>query len=330
MNITKNTFYKHIGILVAFYILFQSSCNLFVSKTLWPYLSGAEFVTELVINFTAISIIYVMNYAIVFMSWKRLAAAPKLLLDVLCSFTGLLIIRSLCFVALPDIEKLRVYIDWTDALFDNIFILIGIEIAYFVRNHIWRIQEISESKQKIMQYQNDALRAQVDPHFLFNTLNMLYSLVGKDTEKSKLFIVSLSKIYRYMLDQQGCEKVPLSKEVQFVKEYAGILAYRYNNKFEVQMSELPARQEYIIPFTLQLLVENAVKHNKISVSRPMVVAIRFEADSLTVSNRINRKDQPHSSRIGLEYLRRLYKTYGKQVEVTDDDVTFTVKIPYIN
>lgn len=326
----NNTFYRHIGILIAFYILFQSFSNLAVSRTLWPYLNGSEFITELVLNFTIITIIYATNYTIVFIAWKHFSAKKKLLLDILTSCICMVIAKYLYRFLFPDMHILHDHVTWADTIFDNIFILIGLEIAYFVRNHIWRIQEINKNKQKIMQYQNDALRAQVNPHFLFNTLNMLYSLVGKDNEKSKLFILSLSNIYRYMLDQQGRDKVVLTDEIRFVKEYISILTYRYNNRFNVEINGIPEHQKYIIPFTLQLLIENVVKHNKLSINEPMTVMIQFEKEFLTVSNPINRKEQVQSSRIGMEYIRQLYKAYGKHIEVKDDNITFTVKIPYIS
>lgn len=96
------------------------------------------------------------------------------------------------------------------------------------------------------------------------------------------------------------------------------------------MDGVPEHQKYIIPFTLQLLIENVVKHNKLSINEPMTVMIQFEKEFLTVSNPINRKEQVQSSRIGMEYIRQLYKAYGKHIEVKDDNITFTVKIPYIS
>lgn len=133
-----------------------------------------------------------------------------------------------------------------------------------------------------------------------------------------------------MLDQQGRDKVVLTDEIRFVKEYISILTYRYNNRFNVEMNGVPEHQKYIIPFTLQLLIENVVKHNKLSINEPMTVMIQFEKEFLTVSNPINRKEQVQSSRIGMEYIRQLYKAYGKHIEVKDDNITFTVKIPYIS
>lgn len=326
----NKSLYRHIGILVAYYILFQSFSNLAVSRTLWPYLNGADFVKELVLNFIAISIIYVTNYIIVFLIWKHVGIKKKLFLDLLTSIMLMFMAKFLLVFFLPGMQALHSHVTWADAIFDNFFILAGLEIAYFVRDRIWKMQEINKSKQKMMQYQNDILRSQVNPHFLFNTLNVLYSLVDKDAGKSKLFILSLSHFYRYMLEHQKCEKVLLCDEVQFVKEYVRILSYRYSNRFDVDMGELPVQQKYVIPFTLQLLVENVVKHNKISTANPVTVKVMFGEDSLTVSNFINRKEHLQTSHIGMEYIRELYKVYGKQVEVVDNNITYTVKIPYIS
>lgn len=130
------------------------------------------------------------------------------------------VINLLFSLILSFVSEEHMHVNWAGTVFNNIFLLLGLEVAYFVKNHIRHIQQISENKQKALQYQYEALRAQVNPHFLFNTLNMLYALVGKDTEKSKQFILSLSRIYRYVLDQQGHERVTLDYELKFAKEYA--------------------------------------------------------------------------------------------------------------
>lgn len=221
-------------------------------------------------------------------------------------------------------------VNWAGTIFNNLFIFLGLETTNLVRQHIRQIQEISENKQKALEYQYDVLRAQVNPHFLFNTLNILYVLVDNDKNKSKQFILSLANIYRYILDFQGEKEVTLSNEVSFIQEYSQILMLRHNNNLIIEMNNPPETQHHLIPFTLQLLIENAVKHNKISSNTPMRITIHFTNNYLTVSNPINRKPTLSTSHKGLEYLHKLYAAYGKHIEIINNHETFIVKIPFIH
>lgn len=320
----------HLGIVATYYVLFQSFYNLIDSRSLWPYNSMRQFLIYFLLNITPIAIIYVINNLIIFRLDKLKTPLKRLSFDIVSSFVSMSVINILFSFILSIISPEYMNVNWAGTVFNNIFILLGMEVAYFVRDHIRQIQQISENRQKALQYQYDALRAQIDPHFLFNTLNMLYALVGKDTDKSKQFILSLSRIYRYVLDQQGHDKVTLFDELKFVKEYTKILALRYSNNFVTETNEPPVRQHYIIPFTLQLLIENIVKHNKVSNSAQMKAEIIFTDSYLTVSNAINRKPSVPSTHKGLEYLKTLYAAYGKNIEISEENNIFTVKIPYLN
>lgn len=320
----------HTGILIGYYILFQAFYNMIESKTLWPYESFTQFGTYFFLNFIPITITYAFDYAIIF-SWKTYSSPlKKLTIEVVVSFIGMVILNLLFILIVSQIAPQHTKINWAGTIFNNIFILLGMEITYYVKSHIRQIQEISENKQKMLQYRYEALHAQIDPHFLFNTLNILYALVGKDTNKARLFILSLSNIYRYVLNQQGKEKVSLDNEFSFCQEYARILMLRYDNHFAVATNELPEQQHHIVPFTLQLLIENAVKHNKVNINSPMTVNINFSNDHLTVSNPINPKRAINTHHKGLDYLRKLYAAYGKQVEILNDHKTFTIIIQYLD
>lgn len=316
-------------IVVGYYILFQSFYNLIDSRSIWPYKDIHQFYVYFLLNFIPITIIYIINYSIVFKCRTFNVPVKKLITDIVFSFLAMSLMNITYTFIMSYIAPRYSNVNWAGTVFNNIFILLGIEVAYFVQYHIKQIKEISENRQKILQYQYDTLRAQINPHFLFNTLNILYMLVGKDTQKSKQFILALSNIYRYVQNQQGHDKTQLEDEIQFVSEYSKILSLRYSNNFTLIMEQKPERQHMIVPFTLQLLVENAVKHNKISANTPLTVRLAFKDDRLTISNRINRKPQQDSTKIGLKYLKTLYSAYGKQIIITDENNTFTVEIPYI-
>lgn len=331
-KIFKDKIWMHASIVTAYYLLFQSFYNLIDSRSLWPYNSLRQCIIYFLLNFIPITITYTINYLIIFRLDKFKTPLKRLTADIISSFVSMSAINIIFTLILSFISKELMNVNWAGTVFNNIFLLLGIEVAYFVKKHIRQIQQISENRQKALQYQYDALRAQVNPHFLFNTLNMLYALVDKDAEKSKQFILSLSRIYRYVLDQQGHEKATLDDELNFTKEYAKILTLRYSNNFVAEISEQPKRQHYIVPFTLQLLIENIVKHNKVSNTAQMKAKIEFTDSYLTVSNNVNIKPaaQATSTHKGLSYLKMLYGAYGKEIEIKNENNTFMVKIPYLN
>lgn len=154
-----------------------------------------------------------------------------------------------------------------------------------------------------------ALKNQVNPHFLFNSLSVLSSLVHIDADLSEQFIEQLSKAYRYILEQKDKEVVTLRTELDFVRSYIFLLKIRFENKFDVHFN-IPAElmNTYLPPLTLQLLVENAVKHNQMSVDKPLIIDIRTDPDQyLVVSNTIRARTlDEKSTGIGLQNIQSRY------------------------
>lgn len=154
-----------------------------------------------------------------------------------------------------------------------------------------------------------ALKSQVNPHFLFNSLSILSTLVKKDAARSELFIDRLSKAYRYILEQRDTDVVPLRSELAFLQAYVYLLKTRFENKFEVQVSVPEGVQDRasIPPLTLQMLVENAVKHNRMSEKEPLVIRVETDGDYLVVSNPLQpRKEAPATTGIGLQNIINRY------------------------
>ncbi len=144
-----------------------------------------------------------------------------------------------------------------------------------------------------VQAQFAALKSQVNPHFLFNSLSILSSLVHADADLSERFIDQLSRAYRYILEQKDNERVLLKTELEFIQAYRFLLNIRFENKFDVLINVPEADQSRysIAPLTLQLLVENAVKHNRMSAKEPLKVHIRLEGDCLVVQNNLQQRPQ---------------------------------------
>ncbi|GAA4413671.1 histidine kinase [Nibrella viscosa] len=178
-----------------------------------------------------------------------------------------------------------------------------------------------------------ALKNQVNPHFLFNSLSVLSSLVHIDADLSEQFIEQLSKAYRYILEQKDKEVVTLRTELDFVKSYIFLLKIRFENKFDVRFN-VPAdlMNTYLPPLTLQLLVENAVKHNQMSVDKPLIIDIHTQPDQyLVVSNTIRARTlDEKSTGIGLPNIRSRY-SYLTSLPIsagTEGD-EYVVRIPLL-
>lgn len=176
----------------------------------------------------------------------------------------------------------------------------------------------------------EALKSQLDPHFLFNSLNTLQSLITLDAEKAGNYLQQLSSVLRYTL--QNKEVLSLYEELKCVHAYCDMLQIRYgdNLKFEFQIDE--KYNDYsVLPLSLQSLIENSVKHNIISSKQPLVVTVATNRDSISVSNSIQAKTTPEESNgIGLANLTERYRLkWNKNVEITNNGSTFCVKLPLI-
>lgn len=311
---------------IAYYALFQSFYNLVADKTLWPYPSPRIFVISLLHNFTPVVITVIGTWFIIFKGVKSRHTIWKLIADsLLCAL--LLGVINLCYRLISPASP----IDWAGTAFNSIFVLLIIETLYYVKKFLSSLREAEQQRALALQYQYDALKAQVNPHFLFNSLNLLYSLVSIDQQKSKEFIMALSKTYRYILAQQGRQTIPLAQELKFLYDYVEVLKMRYHNQLEVEVAgqENVGDDVYIVPYTLQLLMENITKHNIISNRYPMRVNIDIGAKSLAISNPIVPRHSETNTGIGLSYISRLYRLHGSKFLIENDGRTFRAVVPYL-
>lgn len=189
-----------------------------------------------------------------------------------------------------------------------------------------REQKLREEK---LIFQYETLKNQVNPHFLFNSLNTLSSLVSKDAKLAEQFITKFSSIYRYILENRDKEFVSLKNEVGFVQDYFFLQKIRDNGKIELSL-DLPNIDTYsILPISVQLLVENALKHNAATKNKPLRINISMEDDCLIVQNNLQQKMllEP-SPKIGLKNLgERVKLMMNKEISISSSNVFFSVKIP---
>lgn len=195
-----------------------------------------------------------------------------------------------------------------------------------------QVQKASLEKEAVLA-QFAALKNQVSPHFLFNSLSILSSLVHIDPDLSEQFIDQLSRAYRYILEQKDNDRIALKTELAFIKSYTFLLKIRFEDSFDVKI-DLPeslGSQYAIAPLTLQLLIENAVKHNRMSRSAPLLVCISVEDDYLVVKNRMQAREQiERSTGVGLQNIINRYRLLTDQpVWVGEQEGSFIVKIPLL-
>lgn len=212
----------------------------------------------------------------------------------------------------------------------GIWILIGSSVFFYMiwRKAIEREQKLQEDNLKF-KYQN--LRNQVNPHFLFNTLNTLSELVYVDAQKADHFIQDLSSIYRYVLENEELDLIDLDKEINFVKQYFNLQQVREGQKIYMEIDIPDAHGIKVVPVSLQILVENALKHNLKSEEKPLTIKIKKSGDEIIVSNPIQKKSiLEKSTRTGLSNLKNRTRIItGKELVVNDENNLFTVKLPIL-
>jgi len=180
----------------------------------------------------------------------------------------------------------------------------------------------------------DALKNQLDPHFLFNSLNVLSALIDEDTEKAQDFTIGLSKVYRYVLDQKNKDLVSLEGEIKFAETYLNLLKMRFEDSLEVNIDPNTKRKDAkVIPLSLQLLLENAVKHNKVSEQNPLKINIYCKNECLVVENNLQPKiDSRTKDRngIGLDNIQSRYELFtSTKCEIVKTTTTFSVQLPLL-
>ncbi len=182
--------------------------------------------------------------------------------------------------------------------------------------------------------QFSALKNQVNPHFLFNSLSILSSLVKKDPDLSEQFIDRLSRAYRYILEQRETDVVSLATELEFLQAYTFLLQTRFGHKFEVKVDLDPdtAQTSSMPPLTLQILVENAVKHNRMSEREPLLITVEQEGDMLKVRNHCRpRGEIVISTGLGLQNIINRYSLLtDRPVQAGECEEEFVVKVPLLD
>jgi len=207
------------------------------------------------------------------------------------------------------------------------------EAIYYYSRLKKSVREEEQAKQMIVQAQLDALRNQAQPHFLFNTLNTLRDIIDQNTkEEAKDFVDKISDVYRFILESGNADLISIRDELKFAKSYMHIQKERFGDNLKLNW-DIPetSLDAMIVPMSLQLLLENAIKHNVISKSKPLIVDVKIENECLVVDNKIQPKSsQLPSTKLGLKNIEKRYHLISDQSpEIKNDGDRFIVSLPLL-
>lgn len=226
-------------------------------------------------------------------------------------------------------ERFRYYIV---SLIVTLFVSLFFHTIYYYK----KSQEKKVKEQKIIagtaSAQFESLKNQIDPHFLFNSLNVLSSLIEENPENAQRFTTSLSKIYRYVLEQKDKDLVSVSEELAFAKTYMNLLKMRFENSlfYDIPSDVLDAEAK-VVPLSLQLLLENTVKHNVVSEKKPLYIRIKIVGDNLIIENDLQKKEVLQDRKgVGLQNIINRYGILtNRKVQIEETKEQFSVSLPIL-
>lgn len=218
------------------------------------------------------------------------------------------------------------------ALVITVIVSLLIHLVYFYKSY----QENRVKQEKIIagnaSAQFESLKNQLDPHFLFNSLNVLSSLIEENPENAQKFTTSLSKIYRYVLEQRDKELVTVAEELKFAKTYMNLLKMRFENSITFELPEdFENDDAKVVPLALQLLLENAIKHNVVSEQKPLHVKIYIQDNQLIVENNLQKKETLQTRKgVGLQNIVDRYAIITtRNVAILENEIVFKIKLPIL-
>ncbi|MDH8701521.1 two-component system LytT family sensor kinase [Dysgonomonadaceae bacterium PH5-43] len=214
------------------------------------------------------------------------------------------------------------------------FLILFIILPLFLLYNLWT-QSINKEKklqEENLKYKYRTLKTQINPHFLFNSLNTLSEIVYIDAKKADNYTQKLAGVYRFILDNEDVDLLPLTKELEFVKEYFSLQKERNEDKIVLNINIDNPQNYKIIPISLQILIENALKHNSASKEQPLTIDVFIEEGFIIVKNNLQKKTiLDNSSGTGLANLKERAKLImNKEMIIVQDNNQFVVKLPVIS
>ena len=227
----------------------------------------------------------------------------------------------------------NVTVGFFSTLLLSLFILSVYEIIYIQRQLERSILEKEQIGRAHLESQLQGLKSQIQPHFLFNSLNTLVGLIPQDSKRAINYVHKLSRVFRYVLEINEEPLISLDKELNFLQSYSHLIKERFGDSLKIEIDIDPVqRDKLIVPLSLQMLFENAIKHNRLGKDKPLSIKVRIDdRGRLEMTNNIQPKVQSeHSIGMGLENIKKRYKFFTEDpVEINDIAGQFSVSIPLI-
>ncbi len=266
--------------------------------------------------------------------WKRLIIG--IVAVEIWSVLIFVIITPILLYFIKDDEWPQIWVEMKKNIkYPLIMGLVGILILApieFFKN--WKKSYLKQQKlnAEMMAYKYEALHNQLNPHFLFNSFNVLSSLVFEDQQLAGKFIDQLSELYKRVLNGKYKVLITLEEELEFIQSYIFLLKTRFEDKLDIRIDIDPSKNEFIAPMVLQLLIENAVKHNTISKSEPLLVKVERKGNVIETTNTLRLKRAGDRSKgTGLQNIRQRYSFFTDQpIEIDQSENEFIVRIPILN
>ncbi len=278
-----------------------------------------------------------INHRVVWRKYARFRLVLGVLGSISITMIGIFFIRMVIktiiegetLAAFVSNERFKYYIV---SLLITLFVSLFFHAIYFYK----KLQEKKVKEQKIIagtaSAQFESLKNQIDPHFLFNSLNVLSSLIEEHPENAQRFTTSLSKIYRYVLEQKDKEVVTVAEELAFAKTYMNLLKMRFENSLFYEVpAEVLDPDAKVVPLSLQLLLENTVKHNVVSEQKPLHIRIKIEGQHLIIENDLQKKEVLGDRKgVGLQNIINRYAILThRKVQIEETNNQFSVSLPIL-
>lgn len=330
----KKTHKEHI---LAFVIIIVTLLVLFY--TIFQTLTGKEknLTQFILINLLPCAFITVIDFLIVHNIYKYLKIRTlylhvtlNLILSSIFSVLVLFLVNFAfngfaAFHNNPEILNSAIFI----VLWNSIVVLL-IEIFFYSQRQIEAEKTIAIIEKEKIQYQYETLKAQINPHFLFNSLNVLASLAYEDATKANLFAKKMSSVYRYVLLTNERPTVTLKEELAFLDAYMFLEGIRFGDNLQISLNNQADLSRKVIPVSLQLVVENAVKQNIATVHQPLTVKIEITEKEIRISNNLQQRAHVESNGMGLKNLQKQYALHNKTIDVLKTETHFIVNLPFLD
>ncbi len=331
------------------YLTFLIGCAVYVFGNLLSNGFDYESVNDFLIDFSFYQLYsFLLGYTNYYyfdylerLTWSKEERIKRIVIgivgSVVLTLAGLFLLNAFKFIvydgySVTNFLKIQRWGYYSFGLWITLTIVIIFHVIYFYNQY----QQGKVKEQKVIAgtatARFDALKNQLDPHFLFNSLNVLTSLIEENPENAQKFTTSLSKVYRYVLEQKNKDLVSVDEELDFARTYMSLLKMRFEDSI---VFEIPERAENpdckVVPLSLQLLLENAVKHNTVTSNRPLHIKIYEQEGMLIVENNLQLKPLvKKSSGVGLENIKQRYALLtNKKVTINQQADRFALSLPML-